>query len=561
MTQQVVPHRLAVARSSVRPAIPGLVLLVALSIGALLRLVELGRPFPSSDQAEVAAIVALFYPTDLANALPSSPRSPWHLLINPHGVVQIMIAFVSITITGLAGLPVNEWWWDAPFALLNLLAIPLSYRLGCLLSGRVAGGLAALLIAILPLHVALSRTSGISHIPLAALVQLWLLTTAIPYFQSPTASSRGRFVRALTCAVITDLLLPLLFPTLLAVATLAITPHRPTWSARFKQARAVLFDPRVMRWPVIALTWPISLFLLRSFGVTEAGGLLSRLFEGSSHQPRLLIADFWQNALFVAGPISWLLLLGSAVAMLPSWLRKERRAIPLVWALSYFVPFVCFGRANVYGYFLLGLVPLTINAAIIIAMAVEHRSVLRRFSGGVVGLALVGLLLLRTQSMVWGGDYSALVGRGQAQGAVVQDGGLKAAAAWIRDHSTPDALIFGDPAYEPYQLFYYLHRPFIGMTDAPTTADGYALLNEADQVQFFLVRPGNEALLARHLQPTPQRTLVITEDNTPVLYVYSYDPTTTEVLTTAQGNQRFDRRYSTWSSVFGLDSPTESATH
>src|SRR5262245_10485738 len=119
---------------------PGLVLILgALLVGALLRVGDIGRPFASGDHAEVAAVVSFFYPRDVRAFSLVNQASIWHLLENPHGIAPILLALIWTSLVGIVGISITEFWWNIPFALLGLCSIPLAYRLGQQLGGRLAG--------------------------------------------------------------------------------------------------------------------------------------------------------------------------------------------------------------------------------------------------------------------------------------------------------------------------------------------------------------------------------------------------------------------------------------
>ena len=111
------------------------VLGLALVTGALLRLVANDQPFPSSDHAEVAAIVSFFYPRSMQSFVPSA-SSTWNILTNPHGTLPLLLAFTSATLLGLAGIHLNEFWWNFPFVLAHLAGIVLAAIVVRRLAGR-----------------------------------------------------------------------------------------------------------------------------------------------------------------------------------------------------------------------------------------------------------------------------------------------------------------------------------------------------------------------------------------------------------------------------------------
>ncbi|GAC1649740.1 MAG: hypothetical protein NVS4B8_23480 [Herpetosiphon sp.] len=529
-------------------------LLVIVFVGGLLRIPNIGRPFASSDHAELAAVVTLFYPRSLAAITLTNPRSSWHMLDNPHGIVEASIAFLWITVVGLLGVSISEWWWNIPFVLLSLALLPLGYLLAKRLGSRLAGVLAALSLALLPLHAVLSRASGLAHIPLSALAQMALVIAMLAYFRAPTQRSLLLAQVAATLTVLTDLLLPFLFVLLVAIGILALDSRRPTFAARLQRTRVVLFGGPVMRWPLLALCWPIGLLLLRGAGRVQSGGLLGRLFEGSPHQPALHIAEFIHNASFSLGPVALIVVALCGLAMLPALWRLEAQAIPLAWAMIYLAPFVLFSRPNIYGYFLIGLVPLVLNSALVLDRLLRHPQAWMRLGGVVVLATLLASLGLRSLQIIYGQPVSAWIGTGQAQGGVFPDQGLKAGAGWLRAQTPADATIFSDPEYKPYQLFYYLHRPLIASMDIPSLEAGYAVLKTHPLPRFFLVRPGNDDLLRRTVQQPVVLRFVVQHLGRPLLHIYGVEDGPTETIEAESGNRSFDAQWGSWAAMFAIGS-------
>jgi hypothetical protein len=524
---------------------------LALLAGALLRLLGNDRPFPTSDHAELAALVSFFYPRSLAMLVPSG-SSTWNLLTNAHGVLPPLISLVSSTVFGLIGLRLNEFWWNLPFVLINLLSIPLAAALVARLAGRSAGVFAALLVALFPINAALSRSSGLSHIPLTFVCQLASLLAVVSYCDQPT-HRRARLAGLLIAVnLLVELFFPLLFALLLGAAMLVVEPGRPGLAARIQRARARLFVPRVMLLPILVLCFNFGLLIAYVNGWVSFGGIAARLLEGSDRQASLYFEDFWSNASYVAGPVALLALIALGLTRLPAAWRLERQALPLCWALLYLLPFLVFTRPHVYEYFLLGTAPLALNAAIVIGRWWDGGG-MRRAGAGLALALLAGLFALRALAMIFGIESGVLVGNGRAPGAVSPDYGLKAASWWIRERTPPDALVFADSAFEPYQVAYYLHRPFLAVTDATAPEDAYTLLDNAPKPPiFYLVVPGNEALLRAHAGDTPQLAATVLVDGRPALLIYGQGGRAPEQIAADEGNRQFDAQFGTWRAMFAI---------
>lgn len=517
-------------------------------LGGLLRLAALNHPFLNSDHAEVAALVSYYYPRDLSAWLPGAERSVWVLAAAPHGIVQTSIAFGWITLVGLLGLPITEWWWNLPFALLGLLPIVLSYRLGSQLGGRRAGLLSALLISVFPIHASLSRSSGLSHIPLAFMMHIAVVTTLISYLREPTARHRRIATATLTLAVLAEPLLPLLFVLLVCVLIYAGQTPRTTLPLRVQYARRQINNKALMALPLLAILWPLGLLVLNQLGLIWAGGMLGRFVGGSNGQAGVYLPSFLTNSSYVVGPWSLALLALLALPMLPAIRRLEARALPLVWSLCYLLPFLLFSRPRIFEYFLLGLAPLAINAALVLARWIKRPAPRIRRGAGAVAIILAGLLLLRAASMIYSVPVPLWAGRGEAPGAVPPDLGLKAAATWIRDNTDRDTLVFGDPRFSVYNLSYYLRRPLVATTYL-SNEEGYQPLADELVPEYYLVVPGNELLLRTYAR-IKLYPIVQIGDETPVLMIYGPEPRPMTTLSLDDANRHYDQQHTSWTDVF-----------
>jgi hypothetical protein len=527
------------------------VLGLALIAGALLRLIENNQPFPSSDHAEVAAIVSFFYPRSLQSLGPSA-SSTWNMLANPHGTLPLLIAFLSVTLLGVAGVHLNEFWWNFPFVLVHLAGIALAAIVVRRLAGAWAGVIAALLIALMPIHAVMSRSSGVGNMPLTFECQLLMLLCVLRYCDDPTPRRARQLSLALALNLLVELFFPLLFVLVLVAGILAVETERSSLLQRLRRARALLFQPRVMLLPLLVLCFNFGLLVAYINGWATFGGLAARLLSGSDRKSGLYLGDFWANSSYVVGGIALVILAVLGLANLPAARRLELRALPLYWSVLYLAPFLVFTRPHVFEYFLLGLAPLILNAAIVIGGWLREHS-LRRAAAGLALALLIGLLGLRSMSMIFGTPELALVGTGKANGAVFPDQGLKAAAWWIRARTPPDALIFADALFEPYQIAYYTHRPFLALTDAERPEDAYLLLDTAPKPPaFYLVVPGNEALLRAHTHDMPPLAATVLVDGRVALLIYGQTSGAPEQIKAAEANRQFDAQFGGWQAMFAI---------
>jgi hypothetical protein len=526
-------------------------ILGALVLGAALRLIENDRPFASSDHAQLAAILTFFYPRNLDMLIPSSTSS-WNILTNPHGIFPSVIGLTTMTLLGIGGVTLNEFWWNLPFVLFNLLPIPLAAVLVSRISSRGAGVLAAFLVAILPIHATLSRSCGL-NIPVALDFHFLTILSFMHYFQKPTPRRAWLSGVVLAIHLTVEMLFPVLFVFLLGLGILTVNTSKPLFSMQLRRARQLLFAPRAMLLPLLVVGFNLMLMIAYSKGWISSGGLAARLLEGSDRKPGIYFGDFWNNASYVVGRSALPILLILGIAGLPALWQRKPQAVPLLWSLAYLSPFVVFSRPHVYEYFLFGITALTIHAAMVLAGWWQEGG-WQRWLASLTTPLLVVLFALRTLSMIFGIDtaLAPVVGSGQAPGGVFPDQGLKAAAWWVRSNTPPDTLVFGDSALESYQLWYYLRRPSLGVTDAESAEAAYLLLDEAEQLpDIYLVQPDREALLDKHLPTHPPLLSRVIVEGEPVLLIYGeYPQQVVRDIDASEANQKYDEQFGSWRSMF-----------
>ncbi len=491
-------------------------------VAAALRLTANDGPFSSSDHAEAAAIALLFFPRAGSWLIPGSGLW-WQIFTSSHGALTPLVAQLWAALLGITGQPLNEWRWNAPFALLGVVGVLLAGRLAARLHGVRAGVLASALLAVLPVHVALSRASGLSHIPLMSLCQLLACLALLSYASNPTPNRAWRAGLLLALALSIEIFFPLLLTAAALTLAIAGSPVGTPLRERVARARTLARAPGLALPALGALLIGLGIIVGHRLGHFEQGGPMGRLFEGSDRRAGLYLLAFATNLSFAVGPIVAIALPLMALGGI-GWLRRlDARCIPLVWSAVYLVPFALFTRPNVYGYFLMGLVWLTIAAALALANIAEREPASPRATRAwqAMVVALIAVLALRSLTIIGAANLGPLVGRDVAQGGIFPDQGLKAAAAWVRQRATPDDVVFADTAFEPYQLFYYVKPPFLGFTDTVNPEDGYRrIASEPTRPRFFLVVPGNEPLLLRYATPAPPLLAMVTEGDRTLLLIY-----------------------------------------
>lgn len=527
-----------------------LLIAVAILVAATIRLIGNNQPFPSSDHAQLASVVTFFYPRNVQMLIPSATSS-WNMLTNPHGILPSFIAITTMTVVGLLGIHISEFWWNFPFIVINVSSLVLAAIIVARVYTPRAGVLAAFLIAILPLHASLSRASGV-NIPLVLDCQFVTVLAFFHYFEEPTPRSAKWASIALAVNLTVEVLFPILLAMVFAIGLIAVKPSKPMLAMRIHRVQKLMFDKRVMLLPFAIIFCNFLMLVGYVNGWFSYGGVAARLMEGSDRKLGIYFTDFWNNATYSVGNIAFPLLLLLALAGLPALFRFEKRAIPLMWALVYLLPFLLFTRPHVFEYFLLSTVPLSLNAAIVFLEWWKQANWKRWIAATALPL-LATIFALRMLSMVFNIDVVPALGTGRATGSIASDQGLKTAGWWVRDHSQPDEVVFADSTFEEYQIWYYVRRSFIGVTDAETPDEAYLLLeSDPRQPSYYLVPHDHVDLLTAYADPQPYLAVTVVNNNTPLLYIYSDTPQEPEILDVSEGNSRFDEQFGTWRAMFAI---------
>jgi hypothetical protein len=177
----------------------------------------------------------------------------------------------------------------------------------------------------------------------------------------------------------------------------------------------------------------------------------------------------------------------------------------------------------------------------------------RRVAAVLVGACLIALLGGRSLSMIFSVPMPDFVGNGTANGAVFPDQGLKAAAWWVRERTEPEQSVFADWIFEPYQMSYYFHRPFVAVTDAKGPLEAYTLLtSQQTPPTYYLVLPGNEQLLQEYASSTPTLRATVTVNGEPKLLIFGEGSGEPETILAEQANALFDEQFGSWRSMFSI---------
>jgi hypothetical protein len=532
-------------------------------VGVLLRIVQLGGvPFQHGDDISTAWAATWHFPRgwksfQLGDA--SAEPNPIGIVTLTHGPLQVMVALLWASAAASAGVRITESTWHLPFALLGGLVVPLTYLFGTRLQSRRAGLLAAAFVAVIPLHVAFSRTSGESHFVLASLLQVISLTLWWRHLETrspPLALATGV---AVACDLLTDFAFPGLLLTLIAATWL----HGTRSPAPRGQVLRTLGQARLIVPLLAAVTVHVYAVALAAGGQRTGmyGRFLSEAEAGHTRVFGVFVPSVLDNLRHATDDVA-LAAIGACVAAFLT-LRRCRTpgaALALFWACVYLVPFVFLvQRGGLIGHYIPIAVALCAFSALVLDTLLAGGA---RFAAGAVAIAMAGSLFLSTLSTVFAVPLPPPFVHQPDHGSIGVDRGTKAAAWWVRRHTPPDALVFADPFAQqtPSVAMYYYHRPVLSLDlgGGAGMQDVFEML-AANQSRLSLIVVGDEQLaqLSSDVREAFRTSAVVTVDGRESLHLLTRrsgndGDATPQRLESSLYSARYDEQHTTLAEITAL---------
>ncbi len=551
LNTQTSTHSIRMGRRSEYWHLIILPMILLLALG--LRLYEIGGPFSSSDDAEIAWHVSLYYPRGWQsfNILSGDVQktTPLRLLTLSHGPLNAAVACIFVSFCSFLNLAITESVWHFPFGLLGAASVLATYALVRSVAGKSAALLAALFIAVSPFHVAYSRTSGVSHHILAYLLQSLSLFLFIRFF-SGARKPRDEWAASLSLAlcITTDFGFP---ATIVAIGCSGLICYYETKGNFAGAYRSLLKDfhrrrlviPVLLSMELVFLEFVVPLILYGS-----PSGILGRAYV-SQKNFGLYFGQYAKTVVFLTNPIIWVVVVPCILLSVKYFLPLDRKAIFLLWGVLYSFPLLIMGRSRLLTYYI------TIVGAFLIATSVIlfdppflRKTPLTRTVGTVTGLLVAVALLMTTLSLIWRVPVPPLLAHEPDQGSVREENGAKAAGWWIRK-MTPDARYVytdahGGAGLEQPVAWYYFHRPVLALWDA-SREEAFAMLDaKREQIDVLVIESDSlPALETRNYREFQLAVEIVNRDQS-VLYLFVRnwpDPPTR--LDATKANRLYDQEF------------------
>jgi hypothetical protein len=434
------------------------------------------------------------------------------------------------------GLPIREPTIVAPFAVLGALGPWLLYRLARRAFSRGVALTAALALAVLPSHIAQSRT--VAAWILASDLMMLTVLLAWRYLQRRQRAHALAFSAALAIYLPSDNLAP---GTLLLLLVMTFFWGEASASERARATLAALLRPAVLILPALSLGLLGAVQAVFVHGGRPTYGFLGHYLAGKVDRGVHLepvLAGLWHN---LGPPLTGLVLFGCVVAVArPS--RSRRAWAFLAWLLCFALPTIFLidpAGTVVIGYLTPLLMPLLVLGAAGFSAAIEASG---RWTGqraaattGAVAFALIfGLALALVPSRVYERSFVFPVDPiGLWGGQMYNNDGAKTAGYWIRHHTAPGTVVLSD-----LRLFvgkYYFHRPTIGLSRFEEARSRVGVI--------ALTAAAGERVRATGWLDGFRQAATVTHGGQPVFLIYAREAGPPVTLAAEIFDSRFDREF------------------
>jgi 4-amino-4-deoxy-L-arabinose transferase-like glycosyltransferase len=378
----------------------------------------------------------------------------------PWGYPVLVFILGALSAFQWLGVPIRESTIVAPFAVLGGLAPWLLYRLARRAFSRGVALTAALALAVLPSHIAQSRT--VAAWILAANLMMLTILLAWRYVERGRPADALAFSAALAVYLPSDNLAP---GTLLLLAVMALVWPSGTLRERLHWARAVFIRPAVLVLPALSLGLLVAVQVVFVVTGRPTYGFLGHYLAGKVDRGVHLepvLSGLLDN---LGPPLTGLVLFGCVLAVARPSRCRHGWVFP-VWLLCFALPTILLidpAGTLVSGYLTPVLLALLVlgAAGFGAATAASARAIgprPARTASAAVLIVFFGVAAALVPSRIYARSFLVPPQPiGLWGGEIYDNDGAKTAGYWIRRNTPPGALVLSD-----LRLFvgkYYFHRP------------------------------------------------------------------------------------------------------
>jgi len=306
-----------------------LLLCIIVAIGASLRFAQLERPLIGWDEpGHILASTSLIHAPLIPDPHLGLRRSfVGQLLTYRHGFVTQLIPLAIYALLDLAGITLNEAALHTPVAIFGTLTILVCFLLALELTKSLPiAALSSALLAVYPLHVALSRSFNGNTI-FASFFTALTLWFFVRWLKRRRSFDLYAWILALSAWIGSDNLFFLSAPLILMTGIITCHDTLITSLQRLKDAWPVLLLPLAL----VCTYLLVDTVTVLHYGMIDAGFLLHTLSKRQSVGPHLGL--LWSSMNRAFSCVGLLMLVAAMTLELGKYLRSGRMSVPLAWCL------------------------------------------------------------------------------------------------------------------------------------------------------------------------------------------------------------------------------------
>ncbi|MBI4739750.1 glycosyltransferase family 39 protein [Candidatus Woesearchaeota archaeon] len=529
---------------------------IVIVLALFLRIYGAGGTFPSNDHMDPAVIslniLSLDWTPDTIFRL--SDENPFaRLVVHPVGTAHIIATFLNaLLFFKIFGIQVTEFRWLIPFILLGALNIIAIFILVRRTFNTRAAMISAILLSVIPIHVALSRMMGVP-----TLIGLLFLTFFVYFAQD--YSEKNDKKSGVLCGVFAALtivtnslflgIIPLGLYILFNSEFEKKRRVRDALASAFRRAsKKELILPPII---IILILLAVHLAVVLKTGIS-CYDILGHTFSGG----KTSIGNYAISALNWlvndAGILLSAIILLSLAVGINDLKKNKKESIFFVWGIIFLVPFFFLippSATQTYVYLLFGIFGMLAYSSIVLDRFFE-----KNFNSKLVPIAVIAIIFVLTL-------YTTLIGVQGVNlpspikieppgkyGIHYQDNGAKAAGFWIRENTREEDIIFsdakrGDPIELPIAQ-YYFGRTTRAFIDATPPEIREALKTKIDEYSVIVTSPRDEEGTTAQLPENFKKAAVISDAGEPRLVLYQRSRNSPpDYIDIDTANDHFDEKY------------------
>ncbi len=486
-----------------------------------------------------------------------------------HGAGSALSGFLLLAIYGFVGLEVTEFHWNIPFSFLGVLTVLFVYSFVYYLTRDYkAAFFTALLIAVSPLHIGITRGIGYAQHSMTQLLHITTIFSFFIFFRKPEIRNALLASTSLSLLVLFDLLFPFVFPIILYILWTSdkskLNEFKPLVCKRF--IRPVFLIPA----SVIVLKL---VFFFKNYNSEVIVGSVMYSLVRSGLNIGFHIKPFLINLVFYLGIVILFASAIPAVRKVRGVLSGDYWGFLLIWFLSISLPFLFFFDRCVTNYIVFPLTPLIMLSGIYYGSRIG-------FSGlsGIIPILVVILMLVlffnHSLEQIFDSGflgikdlYNGIYCRSfysscmfnpcghEFSGKIYPDDGYKAVSYWIRMNTPVNSIVFSDNygvMGKQKNIRYYLHRELTNI-NAGSRDDMLGLFeSEKHSFDVLIITPSNIHFL-KGMEDFIRTVIIVDNNGDHLSYVYTrkkyYDgPVELNVIGL---NHEYDTQYSRFNHIVG----------